>query len=77
MRTHFSTLKLLIPSAHHPQTDGLTERGRNAVKQMLGDVVNADLADRTDYWDASYDYLDTMESAYNNSPPGSAHSLFY
>ena len=33
--------QLLMSSAYHPQTDGLTKRANQTVEQMLRGVVNA------------------------------------
>ena len=63
--------KLLMSSAYHPQTVGLTERANQTFEQMLRGVVNADHTD----WD---EHLDMVEFAYNNSSQASTgHSTFY
>ena len=63
--------KLQMSTAHHPQTDGLTERANQTIEMMLRAFVNADHTD----WDQ---HLDMVEFAYNNSAQASSgHSPFF
>ena len=60
--------KLLVSSASHPQTSGLTERVKQTIEQILRGVVNADHTD----WD---EHLDTVKYAYNNFSQASTGHL--
>lgn len=53
-------VKLRFSSAHHPQTDGQTERTNKTLEDLLRHYVS----DRQDDWD---DHLSLCEFAYNNS----------
>jgi hypothetical protein len=63
MSTHLKT-RLALSTAHHPQTDGQTERYNRTVEQMLRAYVNYAMDD----WDH---HLPAVEFAINNSPQSS------
>src|SRR5579859_3304064 len=56
--------KTAMSTAHHPQTDGQTERANRTLEDMLRAYVNY----KQDNWD---DCLAAAEFAYNNSPQAS------
>ena len=63
--------ELLMSTAYHPQTDGLTERANQTLEQILRTTVNED----QDNWD---ECLHLAEFAYNNSKQASTgHSPFF
>ena len=57
-------VKTLMSTAHHPQTDGQTERTNRTLEDMLRNYVNY----KQDNWD---DCLAAAEFAYNNSTQSS------
>jgi Integrase zinc binding domain len=57
--------KLRMSTAHHPQTDGLTERMNRTMEQVLRNFVN----DSADDWE---DFLPPVQFAINNSKQGSS-----
>ena len=60
-----------MSTAHHPQTDGQTERANRTLKEMLRSYVNS----RQNDWDQ---YLAPLEFAHNNAQQSSTgHSPFY
>ena len=60
-----------MSTAHHPQTDGQTERANRTLKEMLRSYVNS----RQNDWDQ---YLAPLEFAYNNAQQSSTgHSPFF
>ncbi len=60
-----------MSTAHHPQTDGQTERANRSLKDMLRCYVNSKQND----WD---EYLAPLEFAYNNAQQSSTgHSPFF
>lgn len=63
--------KLLMSSAHHPETDGQTERANRTLEDMLRAFVDVNQDD----WD---EYLVQAEIAYNNSEQASTkYTPFY
>ena len=58
--------ELKMSTAHHPQTDGQSERAIRTVKEMLRSYVN----EQGTNW---IDYLADVEFAYNNSENASTH----
>ena len=65
-KTLFKNLgtKLAMSSAHHPQTDGQTERMNRTLEEMIRTFVNH----KQDNWD---ECLPAAEFAYNNSKQAS------
>jgi hypothetical protein len=63
--------KVLLSSAFHPQTDGLTERTNQQVEVYLRQVISYDQTD----W---AEHLDACEISINNAPLGSTgHSPYF